>query len=139
MEAYATVEDLEAGWKTLGEAEQDVAETLLLRASAQLAALLASKGVGIDPDDEVQALNLKTVTCNMVRRSMGSGGADGMQSMSQTIGSTQASVQWANPDGAFYLSKTDKEALGISGRSIGRMIPAAIHQGDEAGLPWLLT
>lgn len=131
MEAYATVEDLQAGWKTLDAAEQSVATTLLLRASAQLAALLASKGVEIDAEDEVQAQNLSTVTCNMVRRSMSGGGAGGLSSMSQTIGSTQASVQWANPDGAFYLSKMDRESLGIGGRSSGRTIHPSAYADSE--------
>ena len=128
MEAYATVRDLQAGWKTLSDAEQGVATELLLRASAHLASLLASKGVDINPEDEVQALNLKTVTCNMVRRSMSGGGAEGLSSLSQTIGSTSASVSWSNPDGAFYLSKTDRESLGIAGRSAGRMIRAAVAE-----------
>lgn len=135
MEAYATVSDLAAGWKTLSEAEQAIAETLLLRASGQLAALLAKNGIEVDESDEVQAINLKTVTCNMVRRSMSSGGAEGLSSMSQQIGSTQASVQWSNPDGAFYLSKTDKESLGIAGRSAGRMIQAETYVDSEV-TPW---
>ena len=131
METYATVEDLQAGWKTLDAAERSVAETLLTRASAQLAVMLKSKGVAIDPDDEVQSQNLNTVTCNMVRRSMSSGGADGLSGMSQTIGSTQASVQWSNPDGAFYLSKMDRESLGLGGRSTGRTILPAAYADSE--------
>lgn len=113
--AFATADDLQAGWRTLSPSEQDVAGELIERASAQLSSLLAAKGVAVDPEDEIQATNLKTVTCNMVRRSMASGGPDGMQSASQTIGSTTASVQWANPDGAFFLSRTDKECLGLVG------------------------
>lgn len=113
--AFATVEDLQAGWRTLNETEQGVAETLLLRATAQLYGLLASDGIEIDPADELQALNLQTVTCNMVRRSMAAGSADGIAQVSQSIGSTSASVQLSNPDGAFFLSKMDKEILGIAG------------------------
>lgn len=119
FQAFATVEDLQLGWKALPEDELPAAGELLMRASAQLASMLASHGIGIDPDDELQALNLKTVTCNMVRRSMGSGGADGMSSLSQTIGSTSASVSWSNPDGAFYLSKLDRQTLGIGGGRVG--------------------
>lgn len=116
MEAFATVEDLQLGWRALSEAELVVAEELLLRASAQLSAILANHCREVDPDDDVQAMNLKTVACNMVRRSMNAGGSyDGASSVSQTVGSTVASVQWANPDGAFYLSRSDKESLGIAG------------------------
>jgi hypothetical protein len=113
--AFATVEDLQAGWRTLTEAEQGVASTLLLRATAQLYGLLANDGIAVDPEDELQALNLQTVTCNMVRRSMASAAVDGLSSMQQSIGSTSASVQVYNPDGAFFLSKMDKDILGISG------------------------
>ena len=119
METFATVEDLQAGWRTLAEGEKGIAAELLLRASAQLASMLAAHGKAVDAEDELQAVNLKTVTCSMVRRSMSSGGADGVSSLSQTIGSTTAAVSWSNPDGAFYLSKHDKLALGIGGGRVG--------------------
>ena len=128
MQAFATVSDLQLGWRTLTTAEQDVAGELLTRATAQLTSMLAARGIEVDPNDEVQATNLKTVTCNMVRRSMSSGASDGMSSLSQTIGSTTAAVQWSNPDGAFYLSKMDRLALGIGG---GRVGWAPFAGGDE--------
>lgn len=124
MTAFATVTDLQAGWKTLTTAEQDVATTLLLRATATLTAILARRGVEIDATDDVQAENLKTVTCNMVRRSMSSGGADGIAQVSQMVGSTSVTAQMSNPEGAFYLSRLDKELLGILGG--GRIGWAAI-------------
>ena len=46
---FATVEDLQAGWKTLTDAERGVASTLLLRATAQLYGLLVNDGITIDP------------------------------------------------------------------------------------------
>jgi hypothetical protein len=129
MEAFATVDDLQAGWRTLKDAEQDVAETLLLRASAYLIMRLTRKHIEIDPDDEVQALNLQTVTCNLVRRAMASAAADGIAQVSQSIGSTNASVQIYNPDGAFYLSKQDADLLGITGA--GRAGWASLaYEGD---------
>ena len=117
MESYATVDDLLAGWpnKTMNDSERSSADALLRRASAQLASLMRNKGRVIDPSDDIQAENLRTVTVNMVRRSMMSGAAEGIKSVSQTIGSTTASAQWSNPDGAFYLSRTDKEVLGLLG------------------------
>ena len=130
LAAFATVQDLQAGWRTLAESEQSVAETLLLRATAQLSAMLARRGVKIDAEDEVQAANLAAVACNMVRRAMSAGDADGVRSVSQTIGSTTASVQWGNPDGAFYLSRMDREILGIAGRSAYRSVLASAS-GDK--------
>lgn len=118
IEAFATVEDLLAGWpnKTLNESERTAASALLDRATAQLMAMLANKHVEIDPEDEIQSENLKTVAVNMVRRSMASGDNEGLAHMSQTIGSTVASVQFSNPSGAFYLSALDREILGLSGK-----------------------
>ncbi len=131
MEAFATVDDLQAGWRTLKSAEQAVANTLLLRASAYLITKLTKRHVDIDPDDEVQALNLQTVTCNLVRRAMASASADGIAQVSQTIGSTNASVQIYNPDGAFYLSKQDADLLGITGA--GRAGWASLAYVEEDG------
>lgn len=132
MEAFATVEQLEAGWRPLSSDEQAVAAELLDRATAQLMAMLAERGIAVDGSDEVQAVNLRTVCCNMVRRSMASYGAEGVQSMSQTVGSTSASVTWGNPDGAFYLSRLDRQALGLAASGAGRMIRAATYAEGEA-------
>lgn len=117
LEPFATVEDLMDGWpnKTLNQSEQTAAETLLARASAYIATKLARAGIEIDASDELQATNLQTVTVNMVRRSMSSGDADGFSQLSQTIGSTTASVSFTNPEGAFWLSASDKEILGLTG------------------------
>ena len=131
MQPFATADDLQRGWRTLSQAERATASELLARASAQIVSLLRPAGIAIDPEDEVQATNLKTVACNMVRRAMGPSGADGIASMSQTVGSTSASVTWGNPDGAFYLSKNDREALGLVSGGSGRTIMPAAYA--EAG------
>jgi len=131
MEAFATVDDLQAGWRTLKDSEQAVANTLLLRASAFLATKLSKKGIEIDPEDELQALNLQTVTCNIVRRAMSSSAVDGISQMQQSIGSTNASVQIYNPDGAFFLSKNDMDVLGLTGASrAGWASLAYVEEGD---------
>ena len=134
FEAFATVDDLLDGWpnKTLNESEQAAANTLLLRASAYLATLLGQKRIGIDADDDVQALNLKTVTVNMVRRSMSSGDVDGLSTVAQTIGSTTAQVSWSNPSGTFFLSALDKQILGLSS-SGGRAGWADLARSDDDG------
>ena len=132
MEAFATVDDLQAGWRTLTSAEQDVAETLLLRASAYLTTKLNKRNIAIDPEDELQTINLNTVTCNMVRRAMASASADGIAQMQQSIGSTSASVQIYNPDGAFFLSKQDAELLGLrDGGRIGWAPLGGADNGDS--------
>lgn len=119
MEAFATVQDLQMGWRTLDTDEQAVAGELLLRATAILSAALAKAGVAVDPEDEVQAINLKTVTCGMVRRSMNAGFYEGLSSASQTIGSTTASIGVSNPDGALYVTRGEMRTLGIGGGRVG--------------------
>lgn len=133
INAFATVADLLEGWanKTLNPSEEGAASALLLRASAYLMTKLDARGIDIDPGDELQALNLKTVTVNMVRRSMESGDMGGVASMQQTIGSTAAQVTWSNPSGSFYLSALDKEILGLTGT--GRAGWASLARSDEEG------
>ena len=133
MEAFATVEQLEAGWDVPPDFNEDVAAELLMRASAQLTSMLAQRGIAIDPTDEVQAKNLETATCNMVRHSMGSFAAEGIQSMQQTIGSTNASVTWSNPDGDFYICKNDRRALGLYASGQYRAVRAMTYVDQLGG------
>lgn len=131
MEAFATVDDLRRGWpgKEFTFAEEEAAEALLKRASAQLSAMLSRHGVEVDTSDEEQMLNLLSVVCNMVRRSM-SQGYEGVASFAQSVGSTNVSVNYRDNDGSFYISKQEQELLGISGRGGFRMLRAAIHNPD---------
>ena len=134
MTAFATVNDLLAGWpgKTLTDAEVDAAEVLLDRASAQLSAMLRKHGIAIDANDGEQAMNLLSVCCNMVRRSMSNPSADGVASFAQSVGSTNVSVQYRDPDGGFYIKPQEKELLGISGRGGMKVLRMAIHDQDGA-------
>jgi hypothetical protein len=123
FEAFATVDDLLEGWpnKTLNESETTAADALLLRASARLASLLQRRGVDIDPEDELQALNLKTVTVNMVRRALLASQGDvlGVAQTSITGGPYTKSMSFANPSGDMYLTKDDRSLLGIGGGRAG--------------------
>ena len=131
MVAFATVEDLLAGWpgKTLSSDEEDSVAVLLDRASAQLSAMLKQHGVEIDPMDDEQAQNLLSVTCNMVKRAL-SNGYDGVASFAQSVGSTNVSINYRDNDYSFYVSKSEKDLLGISGRGGFTMLRAAIHASD---------
>lgn len=120
MEAFASVDDLEARWRTLSDSERAAAEVELLDATAFIAGQLAKYRVAIDPSDEVQAQNLTSVTCAVVRRSM----SPRLDSMSGTplAPYTEATVtadvftesyKFANPMGDYYLNAAEKAALGI--------------------------
>jgi hypothetical protein len=129
MESFATVESLAAGWRDLGDSEQDIAEVLLGRASAYLAGLLRRDGIAVDISDRIQVINLETVTCNMVRRVMDAP-TSGASSISQGIGSTNASVAFSNPDASLYLSKSDMLVLGLAGKSQYRSVQAHTWADD---------
>ena len=130
MEAFATIEDLVAGWRELDQDEEGPAEELLLRASGFIAAEMAARGVAVDPADDLQALNLKTVCCNVARRSMSPAGGDGVASMSQTIGSTSASVTWSNPTGAFFLTRAERTMLGLAAGGLYHCVRARAGGSD---------
>lgn len=129
MRPFATVEDLASGWRELTEEELAMAPTMLDRASAQLAWRLDKHGVEIDPCDEVQATNLVAVTCNMVRRAMPSG-YDGFKTLAQSVGSTNVSLTLKDSDGSFFITRDEKDMLGISGRGKLVMLRPAIRNPD---------
>ncbi len=125
--AYATCNDVEAGWRTLTAEEQGRVTTLLDRAAVMLSAL-----VDIDDEDEQQAAVLKVVSCNMVTRAMvtASSAAFGVDQQSATMGPFAQSVHFANPNGDMYLTKTERKMLGIgSGR--GRVLTPQYGTDDE--------
>lgn len=130
MEAFATVESLAAGWRDLSESEQDIAEVLLGRASAYLAGLLRRDGIDVDISDRIQVINLETVTCNMVRRVMDAP-TGGASSITQGIGSTNATLAFSNPDASLYLTKSDMIVLGLAKKSTFWSIP--VHTNADGG------
>lgn len=117
--AFATVEDLEARWRALTADETEKAEVLLGDAGTYL-----SLFVNVDPEDEEQAEALKIVSCNMVRRVMNV--TDDM--LGVTEGTMTADIYsqrfaYANPNGDWYLTATEKRLLGISRSFISSMRP----------------
>lgn len=114
--AFATVADLEARWRDLSDAEEAQASVLLDDAAAYLQAL-----VEVDPDNEVQAANLKMVSCNMVKRAMSSSASDafGVTNATATMGPFSQQVAYANPSGDMYVSKSERAILGIGTATIG--------------------
>lgn len=132
LQAFATVSDLLAGWpnKTLNTSETTAANALLLRATAQLTAMLAKRGIEIDPTDEVQATNLKTVTVDMVRRALMASANDtlGVSQKSMTGGPYTESWSFANPSGDMYVTKAERSLLGIGG---GRAGWSSMGGGDD--------
>lgn len=114
--AYATVQDVENGYRDLSQAEEAICSALLDEA----AIIIDAYASGASAD------NKKLVSCRMVRRAMSS------DSQAYPLGATQGSVaaggysqSWTISGGAvgeLYLSKLEKKLLGV-GNAIGSYSP----------------
>ena len=116
--AYATIENLESGFRELTADERDVAEALLEEASIVIDAYARAN---TDPTAKV------VVSCNMVRRAIGdnSGQSLPMGATQGTISAGGYSQSWtlaSGGTGELYLTKLDKRLLGAS-NSIGASNP----------------
>lgn len=109
---YATVEDVEKGFRALSEEERSKCEALLDEA----AVIIGSCGSRADYDAK------QIVACRMVRRAIGESDAQ-LIPMGASQGSMSAggySQSWTIGSGGsvgeLYLNKQDKKLLGISDR-----------------------
>lgn len=116
MDAYASVEDLEARWKMLTTEEQTKATTLLGDASVHLQTLISRRyGEEYEPSDLMKE-NLKIVCCNIVMRSMNQKPAfNGVSQYSQTAGVYTESFTPINSTGDMRLTTEEKKLLGLNG------------------------
>lgn len=116
MASYATVTDVESGFRTLSTDERAVCT-----------ALLGEAGIIIDAYNfDAEVSSKKLVSCRMVRRAIGSGEADAFP-----LGATQGTVSalgysqtftLAGSTGELYLAKLEKKLLGV-GDKIGSHSP----------------
>lgn len=116
MTVYATVEDIEAGWRTLTDEERLAAEQGIEDASVILETLLTRRG--IDPTTVDQDV-ARIVTRNMVRRSLPDPESvatvpDGVKSQQISVDIFQRSLTFASPTGEVYLTKLEKTMLGLN-------------------------
>lgn len=126
MDAFATVEQLEAGWHALLGDERVRAGVLLERASRIIRsdcprwAVYEAREPGICAD----------ICCEMVRKAMLSGIGDvpeGVTQMNTTTGPFTDGYTFANPTGDLYLSDAQKRRLGVGGS--GRAFTVAMTGG----------
>lgn len=117
--AYASDEDVQAGFRILDEDEKEMCNALLKEA----ALIIDTYNKGASEDAK------KIVSCRMVRRAMGD--ADSSQSL--PIGATQGSIaaggysqSWTigggGAAGELYLGRLEKKLLGV-GNKIGSHSP----------------
>lgn len=108
--AYATVEDVEARWRTLSTEENARAAVLIEDAAVRIDAECPPA----DPIDDLEAR--KIVSCEMVKRALAAGDSGiGVTSVQMGAGPYQETKQFSNPTGDLYLTKGDKRLLKCGG------------------------
>lgn len=127
---FANVDDLRKHWAELPADREDEAAQKLIEASIEIRALYP------DADARIAALTLdpdvpKLVVCRMVKRAMDNasrGGMDGIGSVQESAGPFAQTLNFTNPDGNLYLSKSDKRLLaaGRPGRKAWTIHPAGV-------------
>lgn len=122
--AYATVTDVEAGYRTLTEEERSVCEALLDEAGDIIDAYNA---------DAAETAKMRVSTW-MVRRAIGAASESAFP-LGTTQGSATAggySQSWMNSNGygELYLTKIDKRMLGVGNR-IGSKSPVEGLVSDD--------
>lgn len=117
--SYATTQDVEAGFRTLSEDEQ-----------AKCTALLEEAALIIDSyNKDAQEDAKKVVSCRMVRRQLYDGDSGGVtypmgatQGTASAMGYSQSWTMGGGSSGELYLSKLEKNLLGVGDR-IGSRSP----------------
>lgn len=122
--AYAELRDYELRHGSVKPEDQQLVETLLADAAVKLDGM-----VDVDEGDEHQMEALKIVSCNMVSRVMETETV-GVDQVSYTMGPFAQSVHYAKPGGNLWLSKDDRDMLGIGGFRLGTIRPMV--GGDHA-------
>lgn len=122
--AYATVTDVEAGYRTLTESEQKICEELLEEAGDIIDAYNA---------DASEQAKMRVSTW-IVRRAIGAA-TESVFPLGVTQGSAAAggySQSWTNSNGygELYLTKIDKRVLGVGNR-IGSKSPVEGLVSDD--------
>lgn len=127
--AYATVEDVQSRMtRTLSADEQAVCESLLDDAAVLIDAFAANS----------EAEKKLVVSCRMVMRALGDGSDGGVpmgatQASQSALGYSQSWTFGAGSTGELYLSKLEKQLLGIGNR-IGvsnpllNLVPEAVSE-----------
>lgn len=124
---FADVEDLEARWRVLSDAETVRAATLLGDAEALIATEFSRLGVPLNPDDPVLEVNLRRVTCAVVKRAMASGADEGdFKQVSLSAGPFSQAWTPNNPSDDLYLTSAERQSLGIPRRKarVGSIMPS---------------
>lgn len=110
--AYATINDVEAGFRVLTTDERAVAGSMLDEAA------LIIDSYGADADEDVK----KLVSCRMVRRALGSNSVPigATQGSESALGYSQSWTLGGGSSGELYVSKLEKKLIGAGNRIASR-------------------
>lgn len=120
MANFATVEQLQAFWKTLDATEQARANVLLELASARLREI--GEQVEVDVDAQVAAresyaITARWVVMEAVKRAMLTPTDNPpVDTFSQTAGPYSENYKYTNPSGDLWFKKSELSALGLYGK-----------------------
>ena len=112
-EPFATYGDLADRWRHLTPDEQSRATVLLGDASAIVRSAVPGIDARIAAGDLDEGVP-KAIVCAMVKRVMqGPADLDGVTQVQQSAGPFQQGVSFSNPSGDLFLTKSEKQRLGI--------------------------
>lgn len=120
MSAFATVEELQAFWKTLDAGEQTRATTLLNYSSDSLRMIGRNNQINIDTqiDDDATGVyenNVKLVIMSSVQRAMATPlDAPPADSWSQSASPYSESMNLINPSTNLYFKTAELNSIGLS-------------------------
>lgn len=135
MAAFATVEQYLAVYDS--SQDEDRIAAVLEKASRKIRAAMREDGLSWeDPDDELAA-SLADVCCDMAHRALGEDRPDGIElpfgatQTSVTAGPYSQSVSLGNPYGDLFLTRSERDLLGIGIPAIGSIQPM-VHGGGDS-------
>lgn len=122
MQPYATVEDLKRRYPAIDLTDRARMDAFLEDASAYLNAALDNACINREHLSEGYLRLLQTVCCSMVIRALPALEDDmyaSAKTVQETVGAFTKMVTLANPTGDMYLTKSEKDLLGLTRKKRG--------------------
>jgi len=122
MQPYATVDDLKRRYPAIDLNDRARMEAFLEDASAYLNAALDNACIDHEHLSEGYLRLLQTVCCSMVIRALPMLDDDeytSAKTVQETVGAFTRMVTLANPTGDMYLTKSEKDLLGLTRKKRG--------------------
>ena len=119
LQTLVTVQELEAFWRPLTDAESSRATTLLLVASNRLRLVAENLGINLDEkvnNSEIYKSNVQYVVMEATKRALLTPvDAPPANSVQQTAGPYSQNITFTNPSGDLWFKKSDLAEIGLSG------------------------